>query len=291
VFSTALQQVEKYTLPVIFSQRLASGAIGSGCGSFIVLNKDGWILTAAHVAQTISAIQKDKAEFDAYRQKCEVIAKAAHLNDKAKRKMIKALPRNNKWVINQAALWGFAGSGIEDFHVDLLADLAIGKLEPFDADWVASYPIFKNPSEPMPVGTSLCRLGYPFHRIEATFDESKGTFALAPGVLPIPRFPNDGIHTRIAVVVSSDGSRQVKFLETSTPGLMGQSGGPIFDRNGHVWAMQCKTQSLSLGFAPEVIVEGKKTVEHQFMHVGWGSHVENILEMLRGIGIKVATSS
>ena len=81
-------------------------------------------------------------------------------------------------------------------------------------------------------GTSLCRLGFPFHQINATFDPVTRKFALAPDVLPIPRFPNDGIHTRVPVVISPDGQRQVKFIETSSPGLKGQSGGPIFDQSG-----------------------------------------------------------
>ena len=290
MFSKALRQVEKYTRPVIYSQRLANGHIMSGCGTFIVLNAEGWILTAAHIVQGISTIARHKAEFDAFQQKCEAIAKSSQFNDKAKRKMIKALPRNDKWVINQAALWGFAGSKITEFSLDPFADLAVGKLNPFDPAWVPHYPVFKNPSEPMLSGTSLCRLGYPFHRIEATFDEATRGFKLAPGVLPIPRFPNDGIHTRIAIN-SPDGIRQIKFVETSSPGLMGQSGGPIFDLSGHVWAMQSKTQHLSLGFAPEVIEGGKKLVEHQFMHVGWGVHVENILEMLGRLNVKVEMSS
>jgi hypothetical protein len=143
----------------------------------------------------------------------------------------------------------------------------------------------------MLAGTSLCRLGYPFHQIQATFDESTETFNLGPGVFPIPRFPNDGIHTRIVMVPSPDGSRTVKLLETSTPGLLGQSGGPIFDRHGNVWAMQCKTQSLPLGFAPAAIVGNQKVVEHQFMHVGWGTHVEDILKFLRLHNVTVNVSS
>ena len=91
-------------------------------------------------------------------------------------------------------------------------------------------------------------------------------------------------------MMSLDGSRQAKFIETSTPGLRGQSGGPIFDRHGHVWAMQSKTQSLPLGFAPEVIEGTRKTVEHQFMHVGWGAHVEGIINLFQQHGVAFAMS-
>lgn len=38
------------------------------------------------------------------------------------------------------------------------------------------------------------------------------------------------------------------FIETSTPRLRGQSGGPIFDVNGAIWAIQSQTHHLKLGF-------------------------------------------
>lgn len=110
------------------------------------------------------------------------------------------------------------------------ADLAIGRLDPFDPDSVPVFPVFKNPFSLRP-GTSLCRLGFPFHEIAATFDEARQRFALAPDALPIPRFPIEGIFTREQIGVHLNGIN-VKFVETSSPGLGGQSGGPIFDVNG-----------------------------------------------------------
>jgi hypothetical protein len=277
---------------VIFSRRYFNGQIQSGCASSIVLNQEGWILTTAHVAKEIALADQHKPELQDFYQKQNAIQNDPHLNDKAKRKQIGHLAKNQKWITNQATLWGGPGMTPSVCHIDEVADIAILKLENFNPAFVSEYPIFKNPAEPMLPGTSLCRLGFPFHQIEATFDAATGTFKLAPNAVPVPRFPNDGIHTRIAIAVTPDGSRQAKFLETSTPGLMGQSGGPIFDRFGHIWAMQSRTQSLSLGFAPAVIGPGgTKTVEHQFMHIGWGSHVEEIIRMLRQFGVQFRLSS
>jgi hypothetical protein len=111
---------------------------------------------------------------------------------------------------------------------------------------------------------------------------------LEPGSFPIPRFPNEGIHTRL--VIRQEEERSALFVETSTPGLKGQSGGPIFDRFGHVWAIQSCTQHLPLGFSPSVFVDGKQIVEHQFTHVGWGSHVSEVIKLLDSRGIKYTTS-
>lgn len=102
MFSEALKKVEKYTLPVIYSQKLANGQIVSGCGAFIVLNPEGWILTAAHIVQNISLAEQHKPELEEFKRKTEAIANNPNLNDKAKRKAFKALPKNPKWIVNQA---------------------------------------------------------------------------------------------------------------------------------------------------------------------------------------------
>src|SRR6266576_2742251 len=289
MFSKALQSVEKYTMPVISSSRLFNGSIQSGCGTFIVLNQDGWILTAAHIAQQIVIFHQHQKELDEYQT-----ARTKTLNDptlrrKLRKNQLRNLKPNPLWATHEAFMWGWPTCNIQEFKINTYCDLAAGKLEPFDSKWVESYPIFKNPKEPMLVGTSLCRLGYPLYEIKATFDN--GNFTLSPGVLPIPRFPNDGIFTRNVNMISPDKSHTSRLLETSTAGLRGQSGGPIFDIQGHIWALQSCTQSLSLGFAPEVSDGKKKTVEHQFMHVGWGVHVEEIAAFLTSNGISFSLSS
>ena len=83
------------------------------------------------------------------------------------------------------------------------------------------------------------------------------------------------------MVTDPNTKRQIHILETSSAGLRGQSGGPIFDTDALVWAIQSKTQSLALGFAPKIKLQGGKEItEHQFMHVGWGVHVSHARELL-----------
>ena len=195
MFSEALRDVENYTLPVIFSRRLMNGQIGSACASFIVVRREGWVLTAAHVVQEIAMADQHRTELQAYEQQRNMILNNSRLSEKAKHKELGRIRRNPQWITNQAVAWGSAQCQIRTFHMDAFADIAIGKLEPFDPTWIRSHPVFKNPAEPMLPGTSLCRLGFPFHQIDASFDQSTGTFQLAPNVFPIPRFPNDGIHT------------------------------------------------------------------------------------------------
>ena len=72
----------------------------------------------------------------------------------------------------------------------------------------------------------------------------------------------------------------------STPGLRGQSGGPLFDREGIVYGMQHLTSHLHLGFdikEKEIIQDGKKTKvsNFPFLHVGHCIHVDRIKDFLK----------
>jgi len=160
------------------------------------------------------------------------------------------------------------------------ADLVIGRLEPFNPDTNTHYPFIKNPKYIKP-GTSLCKLGFPFHDANATYDSDTNCFNISENVLPMPFFPMEGIYTRdLFAGKSKDGKYEIKFLETSSSGLKGQSGGPIFDSNGVLWAIQCRTHNLDLGFSPTIVKNGKSIVENQFLNVGIGIHPEIIIKFL-----------
>jgi hypothetical protein len=72
----------------------------------------------------------------------------------------------------------------------------------------------------------------------------------------------------------------------STPGLRGQSGGPVFDTDGVVWGIQVQTNHLALGFQPELMDHGKKVAEHQFLNVGLAAYVPEIIALLKNHNVK-----
>jgi S1-C subfamily serine protease len=80
-----------------------------------------------------------------------------------------------------------------------------------------------------------------------------------------------------------------KFIETSTPGLRGQSGGPLFDVKGEIWGIQSRTVHLELGFSPKKKDGPREIVEHQFMNVGLAAHVSHLVELFRQHGVQFAS--
>ncbi|MCK4273321.1 MAG: trypsin-like peptidase domain-containing protein [Dehalococcoidales bacterium] len=291
MFAKACELANHFTRPIIVSMRFYDKSIECGAAAFVVLNDEGWIITAAHIWGPILAFQKHAAEMKQYEEQIKKAEQDRTLTAKQRKKQLKQIKPNLRWIINTSIWCSWDSVAIKDIKALPEGDILIGRLEPYEQSWVKQYPIIKDPNKSLQPGTSLCKLGYPFHKLNATFDENTNTFVMAPGAVPLPRFPIDGIYTRNVVFgKSKDGKYDIKYLETSSPGLKGQSGGPIFDINGTVWAIQSRTTSYPLGFNPKVKKDGKEVEENQFLNVGLGIHPEIIVAFLTDNGIKFQLS-
>lgn len=286
MFSIAYEIASKFTHPVIVSIRFFDKTVEGGLGSFIILNDEGWIVTAAHILDPAFRQKQHAKYISAYNDQVEAIKENDKLKAHLKERQLKKLKSNNKWITNCSFWWGNDMFKINNFEILRENDLAIGKIENYDKRFQNVYPKLKKP-ENLKNGTSLCKLGFPFHSVKTDFDETSNSFKLAPGVLPVPRFPIDGIYTReVFAGKSKDGKFNIKFIETSTPGLKGQSGGPTFDVLGNIWAIQSQTINLDLGFAPKIKREKKEVVENQFINLGFGIHVATLIDFLTDKGVK-----
>ncbi len=285
MFVRAYEVASAFTLPVVISQRLHTGEVECGVGAAIVLNEEGWVATAFHMLDPLLLHEQHRSEIATYEAKVEKIL-AGPGNRQGQQKSIRALAAGQRLIANVSYWFGIDGWSVPQWQFLAGADLAIGRIDGFDAAKVANYPVFKDAADMRP-GASVCRLGFPFYEIKATFDSEAGAFPLEPGTLPIPSFPNEGIVTRFIDAGTTDDGMHMQLVETSSPGLRGQSGGPIFDTEGRVWAMQSRTMHLPLGFSPKVDTAGKKVTEHQFLNVGLGVHSQTVVDFARVQGAAV----
>jgi len=172
-------------------------------------------------------------------------------------------------------------------------DIAILKFTGFNKLFCTSCARFVKDNTKIKQGRSLCRLGYPFpefnnFRYNEAADDIEWT---QEGNSNSPSFPIDGIITRFVGGLNEYGDQQIEGIELSTPGLRGQSGGPLFDASGLVYGIQSMTGHLHLGFdiqSMEIVQDGKKTTvsNHPFLHVGRCIHVDRIKEFLIQNNIK-----
>jgi hypothetical protein len=288
MFRDAYERACRFTEPVIDFCLTVEGECSAGLSALVIVNPDGWIVTAAHVVQSAAALAKADSDARAWETKRDAIKADTSLSAKERSRQLSGLGQPKKKFPRRAATrWGHHGSRLRDIKLVPEVDLAVGRLDPFDPKWVAEYPVFKDPSKDFRRGASLCKLGFPFYRIKPTFDEATQRFDIPPEMMTIPFFPIEGIFTRGLLVPPPDPAPPypLMFVETSSPGLRGQSGGPTFDQNGVIWAIQSRTRHFPLEFSPEVKERGQTHKEHQFLNVGEGIHVETILGVFNELGI------
>ena len=84
MFQHAYEVASQYTHPVLISHRFFDGKIESGLGSFIILNREGWILTAAHLLEPINVHNKHMKEMEAYKKSQLAIDQHPNLSVQAK---------------------------------------------------------------------------------------------------------------------------------------------------------------------------------------------------------------
>ena len=60
MFSHAYEIAFQYTLPVIVSSRTLGNTVQCGGGAFVVINREGWILTVAHIFETATKFRQDQ---------------------------------------------------------------------------------------------------------------------------------------------------------------------------------------------------------------------------------------
>jgi hypothetical protein len=295
MFRTALATAYKFTLPVLLSRKTIGGRCEGAVGTCVVINRDGWIVTAAHLLRQWNQLQADVQAARDYPNLRKSIEDDQTIERHERKRRIAALrPPGAESSDQCSAFWGLPGATlVESIYAavsapgwDEVADIGIGRLEPFDSGLITGYPKFKRDGPDVDdagPGTSLCRLGFPFSAINPTWNGIE--FVLPP--IPFIRFPIEGMITRIMNIqlvdpagIQSPLPFPIKYIETSSPGLKGQSGGPMFDVNGVVWAIQAKTLNLPLGFDAQV--PGKKgQTEHQFLNVGIGVHPSTLLGTFR----------
>ena len=285
MFADACKLAARYTYPVIFARRHFDGTTKCGCAAFVVLNEQGWIATAAHLLAADEALQRSSREISDYQAKNLGIRQDPRLTRQKKHMRISRLKTNPKWVTNVTFWWGRDGMRLREVRLLPEADLAVGRLTPFDPEKFRPFPIVKDPAS-LDVGTPLCKLGYPFQHVTASYDESGGGFRLSTGPQPLTGFPMEGIYTRtLSAGKSSDGRYEIKFLETSSPGLTGQSGGPLFDSRGTLWGVQSRTDMHS--FLIHTRTPGKARTDDEVLslNLGIAIHPELLVSYLTDNGI------
>lgn len=277
MFQTACELLFRHCaiLPVEASVRYQSGEVIYSIGAGILVNRDGWILTAGHMLQNFVDAHEAIKEANLHRKRAEEIRNASNLPHKEKQKQLKSLGKINPNLPTNKSLRAAQqghNKGVSDVRIFAEADLGVFRIEDFAVPDDYATPYFRK--EPLRVGEAVCRIGYPFYSVEVKWDEQNKRFLSRDE--PISPFANDGIVSRFIAAPEISKDLPIQFIETSTPGLQGQSGGPLVDKEGRICGIQSHTACYPLGFSPQE----KGQVEHQFLNVGRSTQVSEVCKFL-----------
>lgn len=283
MFVQAINEVDKFTRPIHSIVRTYGGLITPGTSTMFFVNETGAAVTCKHVLNLIAQSDQVNLQYQNFKTERDRLPRDGKFKKNLKGLEIKYKLKNDTAIqLKNRFINSVLPINNIRYHAHPTLDLAILIFEGYTDKFYSSYAKFVRNHNKIAQGRSLCRLGYPFpefnnFQYNQAIDDIEWT---ANGNPNSPKFPIDGIITRFGV----DGT-QIASIEMSTPGLKGQSGGPLFDSDGIIYGMQFLTNHLHLGFdieGKEIINDGKKTKvsNHPFLHVGHCIHADRIKEFL-----------
>lgn len=290
MFSDAIDSTSRFTRPVHTILRTYQGkSVIPGAATLFFVNEDGYAVTCKHVIESLAPADQLNQAYARFRTERNAIGQDGKAKARLKGLELKynynpesVIQVKNTFVDCVDSVSGFT------WYLHPRYDLAILKFNDYKNIRYAGYARFLKDSSAIRQGMYLCRLGFPFpeftnFRYNETTDDIEWT---TTGVQASPRFPIEGMVTRFL----GDENR-IFGIELSTPGLRGQSGGPLFDDKGVVYGMQFSTKHLHLGFDivdKEILTNNrvKKVSDYSFLHLGQCIHVDIIKEFLRENSVK-----
>ena len=289
MFKDAIEKAASFTRPVHTITRTYSGKqIIPGAATLFFINEEGYAVTCKHVIELLAASDNLNINYSKFKQERDRLIRDYHFKKHLKGLELKyrfaaesVVQVKNTFLDCVDSMSGFT------WHLHPVYDLAILKFNGFNKLLYKDYAIFKKDVQVFQ-GEFLCRLGFPFpeftnFKYNEVADDIEWTNT---GVNGSPRFPMEGMVTRFLA-----DSNKLYGIELSTPGLKGQSGGPLFNKDGIVCGMQFSTKHLHLGFdivEKEITVNNKqKTVsDYSFIHLGQCIHADIIKSFLKEKNVK-----
>ncbi len=292
MFVDAIDRVDTFTRPLHSIIRLYGHSdIIPGTATLFFVNEQACAITCKHVAELIGRSE------EIYRHYTRFLAEVRPIVNRREKNYEQEIKRvEERYQLQTGTMTRIRNNFLNcvdqfsnlDIDMHPTQDLALLRFRGYNRLLYSGYAAFLKDSSRVKAGRSLCRLGYPFPEF-TNFQYNPATDDIDwtnTGRINTPRFPIDGIITRLM-----GDSTDMLGIEMSTPGLRGQSGGPLFDTNGVIYGMQSATRHLHLGFDIEnldVMVNNRKTrvSNYPFLNVGQCVHVDVIKKFLRDRGVK-----
>jgi hypothetical protein len=129
MFAKAYDIATKFTHPLVVTMRFFDKTLDCGLGAFVVLNDEGWLITAAHNFGASFAFNQHQMELKEYNEKVERINSNKQIKDHKKRALAKAIRPNQKWITDFAIMLGGQTIAILEYHIHGEHDIAFIRID------------------------------------------------------------------------------------------------------------------------------------------------------------------
>ena len=264
MYKKSIKDNSKYLVPFVEGLKYyGSDEIEHGIGTMIILNEHGDVLTCKHVAERFIFNEQLSSKYRIMSQELKEASK------RERKQLEKEYNLKDDTIVLSNIHLPFDIKN--NFSINIILhnflDLAVIRFEGLNIK-LDNYPVF---SKELPEqGQSVCKLGFAFPEYDIyEYSKEKDSIVLKNDrVEHYPLFPMDGIVTRLVM----DDQKHLSMFETSTPGLRGQSGGPVFSPEGLIYGIQSMTSHLDLNFDVDQVVkrgyEEKRITFTPFINLG-----------------------
>ena len=266
-FVSAAAVLGRQVLPILGAFRYLSKGqqVGTAIGACILLNEDGWCLSCRHIVEGMTQILQEGNRGDEW----AAITADRSLPNKEKQQRLRKLGTKPKFQ-NAAIIWGHEGAVIEDAGApEKIMDAAVFRITNLKLPPGYKRPRFR--TDALQPGEMLCRTGYPLLEDKLAVQWNGAGFS-ANGRPAL--FVNSGVVSRFLT------EGPLRIIELDSPGLRGQSGGPIFDDEARICGLQFRTTHYPLGFGNN---------PPSYYHVGQAIDAAPIRAFLDALSIEYAT--
>ncbi|MFN5421945.1 MAG: hypothetical protein ACK5AO_01650 [bacterium] len=130
MFNKAYNIANKFTNPLIVTLRFFDNTIEGGLGSFIVINDEGWCMTAAHNFGAAFTFNQHQQKIKEYQEKVYKIDANTQLKDKQRQALARAIKPNKKWLTDFSILLGGQPINILQNFIYVENDIAFFQIDP-----------------------------------------------------------------------------------------------------------------------------------------------------------------
>lgn len=290
MFVRAIEDISRFTRPIhSILRNYGATKAWAGAATLFFVNEQGVAITCKHVAEHLVQAEQANQQYLLFTQARFRLKRDEFYESNLKElEMQYNYDENSVIQMKHQFVSCFDSISGFDIHMHPEYDLAAIRFKGYKQIYYKSFARFIADDTEIKPGKMMCRLGFPFpeftnFKYNYSTDDIEWT---RDGNPRSPSFPIEGIITRL---ISQNG--KISGIEISTPGLRGQSGGPLFDPDGLIYGMQSSTRHLHLGFDLEnhEVNMGtglKKVTNTPFLHVGQCIHVKAIKEFLTEHSIK-----